>query len=376
MKKIMYTVAILTLGYVANAQVGIGTTTPAPSSMLDITSTTQGLLKPRMTTAQRIAIATPAKGLEVFDITTNSPWHFDGTVWVTPSQDLRLVGTSNHITQDAGIGSNGTSVGTGIYNIGIGRDVLSNNTDGGFNTALGDQALVNNTAGYNNSAIGNGALFSNTTGQSNTAIGGSLPNNIDGSRNVAIGMNAMNNNISGENNTSIGTNSGTTIQGNNNIAIGYGANVPLSAGNNQMNIGNAIYGANLDLFDINNLRIGINAPTPNSTLQVNGSFSASIVNVAADYAVLDNDYTILVDTSAGDITLTLPAASADNKGRIYNITNIAYDSNPTAGIIVNNVLDRGQPLGTLNTANAAFAIYNFSVQSDGNNWYVVSIGGL
>jgi hypothetical protein len=49
------------------AQVGIGTITPNASSVLDITSTTQGMLTPRMTTAQRTAIASPADGLMVYD---------------------------------------------------------------------------------------------------------------------------------------------------------------------------------------------------------------------------------------------------------------------------------------------------------------------
>lgn len=49
------------------AQVGIGTVTPNASSVLDVTSTTQGMLTPRMTTAQRTAIASPADGLMVYD---------------------------------------------------------------------------------------------------------------------------------------------------------------------------------------------------------------------------------------------------------------------------------------------------------------------
>ena len=65
-----------------HAQVGIGTTTPDASSILDIESTTQGILTPRMTTAQRIAIASPAEGLMVFDIDEGSFFYFDGTVWV------------------------------------------------------------------------------------------------------------------------------------------------------------------------------------------------------------------------------------------------------------------------------------------------------
>ncbi|MPT34860.1 MAG: hypothetical protein E2604_07185, partial [Flavobacterium sp.] len=49
------------------AQVGIGTTMPDASSLLDMTSTSKGLLTPRMTTAQRTAITSPANGLLVYD---------------------------------------------------------------------------------------------------------------------------------------------------------------------------------------------------------------------------------------------------------------------------------------------------------------------
>jgi hypothetical protein len=50
----------------ANAQVGIGTSTPHVSAELDVTSTTKGFLPPRMTAAQRDAIVTPAAGLIVW----------------------------------------------------------------------------------------------------------------------------------------------------------------------------------------------------------------------------------------------------------------------------------------------------------------------
>ena len=66
------------------AQVGIGTTSPHESSILDMTSTTQGVLTPRMTTAQRNLIPTDinTKGLLVFDITENSFYYFNGSIWV------------------------------------------------------------------------------------------------------------------------------------------------------------------------------------------------------------------------------------------------------------------------------------------------------
>ena len=53
------------------AQVGIGTTTPNANAALDVVSTTQGILLPRMTTAQRDAVASPAKGLTIFNTDLN-----------------------------------------------------------------------------------------------------------------------------------------------------------------------------------------------------------------------------------------------------------------------------------------------------------------
>lgn len=54
------------------AQVGIGTTSPAACSILDVTSTTQGFLPPRMTTAEKNSIASPVNGLMVFDTDLNA----------------------------------------------------------------------------------------------------------------------------------------------------------------------------------------------------------------------------------------------------------------------------------------------------------------
>ncbi|MFY8165296.1 MAG: fibrobacter succinogenes major paralogous domain-containing protein, partial [Sediminibacterium sp.] len=56
---------------VSFSQVGIGTTTPAASAQLDVTSTTKGLLPPRMTTSQRNAISNPANGLIIYNTTSN-----------------------------------------------------------------------------------------------------------------------------------------------------------------------------------------------------------------------------------------------------------------------------------------------------------------
>lgn len=61
--------------------VGINNNAPHSSSVLDITSDTKGLLIPRMSTAQRKAIAGPAAGLLVFDLDKSTIYLFDGQKW-------------------------------------------------------------------------------------------------------------------------------------------------------------------------------------------------------------------------------------------------------------------------------------------------------
>ena len=62
--------------------IGLGTITPNASALLDITSTTQGFLTPRMTQTERNAISTPATGLFIYN-TTSSHFNFwDGAAWL------------------------------------------------------------------------------------------------------------------------------------------------------------------------------------------------------------------------------------------------------------------------------------------------------
>jgi hypothetical protein len=66
----------------SSGNVGLGTTTPNAGALLEVSSTSKGILAPRMTKAQRDAIASPATGLMLFQ-TDNTPgfYYFSGSTW-------------------------------------------------------------------------------------------------------------------------------------------------------------------------------------------------------------------------------------------------------------------------------------------------------
>ncbi len=85
---------LLMLPFQTHAQVGIGNNSPDTSSMLDVSSTTKGLLIPRMTTAQRDAITSPATGLLIFNTSTSQLNYYDGAwkAYVDTSTDQTIGG--------------------------------------------------------------------------------------------------------------------------------------------------------------------------------------------------------------------------------------------------------------------------------------------
>ena len=99
------------------AQVGIGTSTPEASAKLEVKSTTQGFLPPRMTTAERNAIATPVAGLMIINTTSGCINIYSGTSWreLCPTDvsgkinSLNTGGVSNSGTLVWGIAASGVS---------------------------------------------------------------------------------------------------------------------------------------------------------------------------------------------------------------------------------------------------------------------------
>ncbi len=87
------------------SNVGIGTAAPSSSATLDLTSTTKGFLMPRMTTVQRNAIASPALGLQIFNLDDQCVDIYDGTDWIK-NCGIRVTSTTidpNHPTPNSWI---------------------------------------------------------------------------------------------------------------------------------------------------------------------------------------------------------------------------------------------------------------------------------
>src|SRR5215216_3898799 len=83
MKKLIHLMIFCFAVLYGSSQVAINNNgnNPATTSMLDVSSTTKGMLIPRMTSAQRKAITNPEIGLLVYDIDRQTIYLFEGQKW-------------------------------------------------------------------------------------------------------------------------------------------------------------------------------------------------------------------------------------------------------------------------------------------------------
>jgi len=137
MKKAIGLYFVLSLcGSVIGQGIGVGTAAPDASAALDISSTTKGMLVPRLTSDQRELIISPAQGLLVFDITTETFWFHNTNEWV---ELVDKVNTEVHRTNPDQIYLGLTdSVGIGTLDPKVKLQVKTSNDQYGISHTNGD----------------------------------------------------------------------------------------------------------------------------------------------------------------------------------------------------------------------------------------------
>jgi hypothetical protein len=360
MKKIFFLMILICSS--TYSQVGIGTETPNASSLLDLSSTSKGLLVPRMTQAQRNAISNPPVGLLVYQTNGQAFYYKDHFWWkILASNDNKsfMVGSikggiPNYGSQNLSFGFGNFAYATsGDNNTAIGFMAISG-SDGSGNTAVGSNAMRQGktiTDGSYNTAVGDRALSNGDDGDYNTAIGASSIEKVEGDNNSGLGNRTLFNTTTGDANTAVGSNAGdTNTTGSNNTLIGSNSDV----GSNNLTNATAI-GYNAIVDASNKIRLGdsnitnietsgtitagaVTYPntdgTANQVLKTNGSGTLAWTTPPSPSILYQKTHSdvILTDTVAEIITLSLPAGSY-----IVTYTGMAYKSSGGAEYVASRI---------------------------------------
>jgi hypothetical protein len=333
MNRLYFGLSTLVLTYFACAahaqSVGIGTSNPDSKAALDISagpSNNKGLLIPRLTSAQRIAVTTTTEGMLVYQSDGAQPgfWYFTNGVWVA------LLAAAN----------NGLTATNGTIRLG-----------GGL-TAATDVA----TAGFNLTFSGTGRFgFGTTSTNGLFNINGAM-----GSTSSTGGLNLTN---------TTGRTTGNTLS----ITPGYaGQNTGLTTGTfatyDLPGAGNHIFGDNV-LPDGNANTLGNNGNRWATIYGTNGNFTGSMTagvsNPGGSQTAGTSDYFVVTQAA---ITYTLPTASA-NTGR----TLIFYAFGGTTTLAVTsgsgNSIYAPDNFAEASTTTYTLARYHrITLVCDGYNW--------
>jgi len=287
------TLLVLSLiSFTLTAQVGIGTV--LPDGALDVTSTTDGLVIPRVNLIalnSASPLTSPVNSELIYNTGASlSPagfYYWDGSKWVqlqtttstswNTTGNASLSGTTNFIgttdavdvafrrsntaagkigststafgvgalaagaaTNSTAFGNNALAVSTGSNNVAFGQNALAAcNTTAQWNTAVGTNALkgISSNAAQSNTAIGSDAMSLGTGNISNcVAIGYKALLSNTASNSTAVGYFALQGNTTSAGNTAVGWSSLNNAGGSANTALGYEAGFN-AIGNNNVCIG-------------------------------------------------------------------------------------------------------------------------------------------
>ena len=399
MKKIIISICVLAtilfpfgqtgLSFAQN--VGINGTGAAPdnSAMLDVVSTTTGLLIPRVAlvaTNSVTPVTSPATSLLVYNTATSgtSPYnvapgyyYYDGTQWVHIATTLST-GNSWTTTGNAGTTAGTNYIGTNDVQdfviktssltsfpsekarvttqgyVGIGTSSPNEQLEitknfrmpatGGSATGViySDGNPFIHNYGTNNTFLGknSGNFTMSLSATGNVAIGvNTFTANTTGIENVAIGLSTLHKNTTGSYNVAIGSGAFKgNIDGNVNIAIGWGALESSTGGSDNIGIGYNTLKTNST--GIINTALGSLAMNSNQTGQENTAlgYNSLAANISGSYNVAVGAGALQAADASYNTAIGYTALSLNTTG-IYNTAlgyyalgqNIAGSSNTAIG---------------------------------------------
>jgi len=366
-RTILYSATIialaLTLSLQANAQVAINSTGvgPVSSAMLDISSTTGGVLVPRMTAAQRTAIGTPATGLLVYQTDAPAGFYFyNGAAWMQltggGAETDPVVKAINGIVK-----SNGTTISAATAGD---FPILNQNTTGFASTVSGLVDISNGGTGdpTGSNLLPDQALNSGKFLQTD----GTTPTWVSVTPGAGISSVLSDGAPIGIDNTDPA-----------NPKIGLTGIVPASKGGtgyNSFAVGDILYAnstttlSKLPAAAVGNALIsqGVNTAPVWGKIDIatttNGASYRNIVTTGSPYTITATDNVILCTAI---VTISLPTANGI-AGRVYLIRNLTASNGLTINAIAGEKIETSQsyPLA----ANKAIELI-----SDGVSWYIIGI---
>ncbi|WP_347216457.1 tail fiber domain-containing protein [Chryseobacterium sp.] len=410
MKKCTLLLLFLFFENTFQAQVGINTITPNPSSVLEVAGSDKGILIPRIAltgSSDTITIPSPAHSLMIYNTSSANGmvpgyyyWSTPAGRWTKVLDDLTpIVMTGWSLTGNSGMVNGVNFIGTsdnvdvifkrnnivsGVLNTTntiFGVNSLAANTTGLNNTAVGVNNLISNTIGSMNTAIGAEVLSSNKSGMQNTGYGyRALYSNLDGSNNVANGYFSLFSAKSTIGNVGIGASSlRELISGDHNIGIGGDAFRFLPGGRGNTAIGWSA-GSNLNTANNFNTLIGFRAGTGIVSGKANTIIGANVSGLppalSNNIIIADGDGNrrinidqngnigIGTDTPKFPLDIRLKTASWPLAASSLTYYGINPDSGSPDGILT-TYPNYTNDIGTFNS--------NTSIYADGN---IISVGKL